>query len=287
MNRKLLSLTLAAALGLTLTACSGGAAADPTPAGGSAAPEGTPAQTAESDLAYVKDNGKLKIGYTLFEPMNYIGEDGELTGFETEFAQAVCEKLGIEPEFVEINWDAKLLELESKNIDCIWNGMTITPELQKAISISDPYIKNYQVVVIRSADAEKYTSTESLAGARLDAEAGSAGEAAIQDDEFLSQAEYTSVVKQTDALLEVKSGAADAAVMDFVLANAMAGQGDYSDLMVIPELELSVEEYGIGFRQGSDVTAAVNTAMQELVEDGTLNELSVKYDLAELLLANQ
>ena len=95
------------------------------------------------------------------------------------------------------------------------------------------------------------------------------------------------MVKQTDALLEVKSGAADAAVMDFVLASALAGAGDYSDLMVIPELELSVEEYGIGFRQGSDVTAAVNTAMQELVEDGTLNELSVKYDLAELLLANQ
>ena len=162
--------------------------------------------------------------------------------------------------------------------------MTITPELQEAISISDPYIKNYQVVVIRAADADKYTSTESLAGANLDAEAGSAGEAA---DEFLSQASYTSVVKQTDALLEVKSGAADAAVMDFVLANTLVGTGDYSDLMVIPDLELSVEEYGIGFRQGSDLTAAVNQAMQELIDDGTLNELAVKYELADLLLANQ
>ena len=106
-------------------------------------------------------------------------------------------------------------------------------------------------------------------------------------DEFLSQASYTSVVKQTDALLEVKSGAADAAVMDFVLANTLAGTGDYSDLMVIPDLELSVEEYGIGFRQGSDLTAAVNQAMQELIDDGTLNELAVKYELADLLLANQ
>ena len=229
----------------------------------------------------------LKIGYTLFEPMNYLGEDGELTGFETEFATAVCAKLGVEPKFVEINWDAKLLELESKNIDCIWNGMTITPELQETISISDPYIKNYQVVVIRAADADKYTSTESLAGANLDAEAGSAGEAAVAADEFLSQASYTSVVKQTDALLEVKSGAADAAVMDFVLANTLAGTGDYSDLMVIPDLELSVEEYRIGFRPGSDLTAAVNQAMQELIDDGTLNELAVKYELADLLLANQ
>ena len=115
----------------------------------------------------------------------------------------------------------------------------------------------------------------------------SAGEAAVAADEFLSQASYTSVVKQTDALLEVKSGAADAAVMDFVLANTLAGTGDYSDLMVIPDLELSVEEYGIGFRQGSDLTAAVNQAMQELIDDGTLNELAVKYELADLLLANQ
>ena len=286
MKRKLSALALAAALGLSLTACSGGTASSPAPAG-SGAPEGTPAQSADSDWSYVEGNGKLKIGYTLFEPMNYIGEDGELTGFETEFATAVCEKLGVEPEFVEINWDAKLLELKSKTIDCLWNGMTIKPELEEAISISDPYIKNYQVLVIRAADADTYTSTESLAGAKVDAEAGSAGESTVQNDEFLSQAAYTSVVKQTDALLEVKSGAADAAVMDFVLANALAGVGDYSDLMVIPDLELSVEEYGVGFRKGSDVTEKVNQAMQELVDDGTLRALAEKYELSELLLANQ
>ena len=171
MKRNWTALALALGLTLTLTACGGNPGAAETP--GSAAPTGSQTPAAESDLDYVKGNGVLKIGYTLFEPMNYLGEDGELTGFETEFATAVCAKLGVEPKFVEINWDAKLLELESKNIDCIWNGMTITPELQEAISISDPYIKNYQVVVIRAADADKYTSTESLAGANLDAEAGS------------------------------------------------------------------------------------------------------------------
>lgn len=288
MKRRLTALALALGLTFTLAACGGGAGTANPPGGNSESPagnSGTPA--AESDLAYVKDNGTLKIGYTLFEPMNYLDENGELTGFETEFATAVCEKLGVEPEFVEINWDTKLLELESKNIDCIWNGMTITPELTEAISISDPYIKNYQVVVIRAADADKYTSTESLVGANLDAEGGSAGEKAVQSDEFLSQANYTSVLKQTDALLEVKSGAADAAVMDFVLADTLAGTGDYSDLMVIPGLELSVEEYGIGFRQGSDITAEVNKAMQELIDDGVLGELAVKYGLDDLLLANQ
>ncbi|MBU5434982.1 transporter substrate-binding domain-containing protein [Pseudoflavonifractor sp. MSJ-37] len=288
MKKQLFSLALATALGLSLTACSGGSASS-TPAASTAPAASAPAETAsaDSDWSYVSGNGTLKIGYTLFEPMNYIGEDGQLTGFETEFAQAVCAKLGVEPEFVEINWDSKVLELESKNIDCIWNGMTITPELEEALSISDPYIKNYQVVVIRSADADKYTDTASLSGANLEAEAGSAGEAAIQDDADLSQASYTSVLKQTDALLEVKSGAADAAVMDFVLANALAGTGDYSDLTVIPDLELSVEEYGIGFRKGSDVTEKVNEAMQELIDDGTLNDLAVKYELGDLLLANQ
>ena len=144
------------------------------------------------------------------------------------------------------------------------------------------------VVVIRAADLEKYTTTESLAGAKLEAEAGSAGEAAIQDDEFLSQAQYTSVVKQTDALLEVKTGAADAAVMDYVLANALVGQGDYSDLAVIPELELSVEEYGIGFRKAdTELTEQVNEAMQELIDEGTLGALADKYGLTDQLLANQ
>ena len=243
--KRLVSAFLAGAMALSLAAC-GGSASTST-AASSAAASAAPASSvaADSDLAYIQSNGKMVIGYTVYEPMNYTDADGNFTGFDTELATAVCGKLGVEPEFVEINWDTKETELAAKSIDCIWNGMTITPELQEAISISDPYIKNYQVVVIRAADADKYTSTESLAGANLDAEAGSAGEAAVAADEFLSQASYTSVVKQTDALLEVKSGAADAAVMDFVLANTLAGTGDYSDLMVIPDLELSVEEYSL------------------------------------------
>lgn len=291
--KKWISMLLAVGMAASLAACGSTATTDSAAASESTADVASTAEAAadtadgESDLAYIQEKGKMTIGYTVYAPMNYTDENGEFVGFDTELATAVCEQLGVEPEFVEINWDAKLLELESKNIDCIWNGMTITPELQEAISISDPYIKNYQVLVIRAADAEKYTSTESLAGAKVDAEAGSAGESTVQNDEFLSQATYTSVVKQTDALLEVKSGAADAAVMDFVLANALAGVGDYSDLMVIPDLELSVEEYGIGFRKGSDVTEKVNQAMQELVDDGTLGTLAEKYELSELLLANQ
>ncbi len=266
MMKRLAALALAAAMTLSLAACG---------------------KKAGDDWAEIEKSGKLKVGFTYFEPMNYLDESGTFVGFETEFTQAVCDKLGLTPEFVEINWDAKTMALEGKQIDAIWNGMTITPALSEALTISQPYIKNYQVVVIRTADAEKYKTTADLSSAKLDAEAGSAGESAVKDDENLSKAPYTPVTKQTDALLEVKAGAADAAVMDYVLANALVGKGDYSDLMIIPGLELSVEEYGIGFRKGSALADKVNEAMNALIADGTLAALAEKYGLSEQLLANQ
>lgn len=299
--KKTLSLVLALAMCLSLAACGNNGTQDQSSqsgsntsasdvSSGSQQGDNSSVDAADSDWAKIESNGTMKIGITYFEPMNYFDDNGELTGFETEFATAVCEKLGVTPEFVEINWDSKIMELQAQTIDCIWNGMTITPELQEALTISDPYIKNYQVVVIRSDNADVYTSTADLVGKTVEAEAGSAGEAAIIGegaDESLKQAEYISAAKQTDTLLEVKTGAAAAAVLDFVLAGAMVGQGDYSDLMIIPDLQLSVEEYGVGFRKDSDAAEKVNEAMQALIEDGTLNTLAEKYDLAELLLANQ
>ena len=299
--KKTLSLVLALAMCLSLAACGNNGTQDQSSqsgsntsasdvSSGSQQGDNSSVDAADSDWAKIESNGTMKIGITYFEPMNYFDDNGELTGFETEFATAVCEKLGVTPEFVEINWDSKIMELQAQTIDCIWNGMTITPELQEALTISDPYIKNYQVVVIRSDNADVYTSTADLVGKTVEAEAGSAGEAAIIGegaDENLKQAEYISAAKQTDTLLEVKTGAAAAAVLDFVLAGAMVGQGDYSDLMIIPDLQLSVEEYGVGFRKDSDAAEKVNEAMQALIEDGTLNTLAEKYDLAELLLANQ
>lgn len=284
--KKILALLLAAMMTLFLAACGSDTGSTDEDSGDTAGQD-TAEPSADDDFAYIQGNGSMKIGFTYFEPMNYMDDNGEFVGFETEFATAVCEKLGVEPEFVEINWDSKVMELESKNIDCIWNGMTITPELEEALTISDPYIKNYQVVVIRADNADTYTTTADLVGKTVEAEAGSAGETAISEDENLSQATYVSVTKQTDALLEVKTGAADAAVMDFVLANAMVGQGDYADLAVIPDLQLSVEEYGIGFRKDSTAAEKVNAAIQALIDDGTLNTLAEKYGLAELLLANQ
>ena len=279
-TKKLLALLLAGAMSLSLLAgCGGGndAATDDTAANGT---DDTSAQT-ESDLAYVQDKGTMVIGYTVYEPMNYTDENGEFTGFDTEFARAVCEKLGVEPEFVEINWDTKVIELDAKSIDCIWNGMTITDDLTENISVSDPYVKNMQVVVIKDSNKDKFTDTASLAGATLVAEAGSAGQAAVEADENLSQATLTTVTKQTDALLEIESGASDAAILDWTLAKSMIGEGtDFADLMMIDGAELSVEEYGIGFRKDSDLCTKVNEIMAELVEDGTLPALAEKYGLS-------
>ena len=208
--------------------------------------------------------------------MNYTDDEGNFTGFDTELATAVCEKLGVEPDFVEINWDTKIVELDAKSIDCIWNGMTLTDEIMANAACTKAYAKNAQVVVVK--DGTEYASTADLVGKTVLAEAGSAGESAIQDDENLSQADYVSKSVQTDCLMEVAAGTADAAILDLTLANAMIGEGtDYANLKIVDEL--NAEEYGVAFRKGSDAAEAVNAAFDELKTDGTLEALAAKYDL--------
>ena len=276
--KRLVSAFLAGAMALSLAAC-GGAASTSTAASASASASGSAAasQTAGSDLDYIKGKGKLVIGYTVYEPMNYTDADGNFTGFDTELATAVCEKLGVEPEFVEINWDTKVVELDAKSIDCIWNGMTLTDDIMANTATTKAYAKNAQVVVVK--DGTDYSSTADLVGKTVVAEAGSAGEAAIEGDENLAQADYVSKSVQTDCLMEVAAGTADAAVLDLTLANAMIGEGtDYASLKIVDEL--NAEEYGVAFRKGSDTAAAVDAVFDELKADGTMQALADKYDLA-------
>ncbi|MBQ8764538.1 MAG: transporter substrate-binding domain-containing protein [Clostridia bacterium] len=223
----------------------------------------------------VAKDGVMVIGYTIYEPMNYL-EGDKLTGFDTEFAEAVCEKLGYEPEFVEINWDTKFVTLDSKKIDCIWNGMTISDEVKKNCDVSAAYVKNAQVVVMKKDVIDNYKDVESLKGLKFAAEAGSAGEQAIQENGL--DGNYSPVAAQTDAVLAVMGGQADACVIDITMAKAMTAEGtDYDSLTY--SLELTSEEYGIGFRKGSALTADVNKAIEELVADGTLPALAEKYSL--------
>ena len=276
--KRFASAVLAGALALSLAAC-GGAASTSTAASASSAAGSASASAAAdgSDLDYIKGKGKLVIGYTVYEPMNYTDADGSFTGFDTELATAVAEKLGVEPEFVEINWDTKIVELDAKSIDCIWNGMTLTDDIMANTATTKAYAKNAQVVVVK--DGTDYTSTADLVGKTVVAEAGSAGETAIAEDENLAQADYVSKGVQTDCLLEVAAGPADAAVLDLTLANAMIGEGtDYANLKIVDEL--NAEEYGVAFRKGSDAAAAVDAAFDELKADGTMQALADKYDLA-------
>lgn len=228
---------------------------------------------AASDLAYIKDKGKMIIGITEYAPMNYY-EDGKLIGFDTEFAEAVCDKLGVEAEFMIINWDTKTTELKTKTIDAVWNGMTIKDDLKASMSISDPYVLNAQVIVTKAENAEKYADAESIKEATIAVESGSAGEEQ-------ASAIATNIVAKTtqaDALLEVKSGAADCAVIDITMAKAMTGEGtDYADLTYTGSL--SEEFYGIGFRVDSDVCAEVNGIIKDMKADGSLQKLADKYNL--------
>lgn len=236
----------------------------------------------ESDLAYITEKGEMVIGITLFAPMNY-KEGDELVGFETEFAKAVCEKLGVTPKFQEINWDSKEIELNAKNIDCVWNGMTITEQRKENMEITIPYMNNRQVMIVRSADLGKYSS--SVDNAKVVAEQGSAGEELVTDDEFFAKASFTAVDSQAKALLDVASKTSDVAVVDYVTSIGSIGEGtDFKDLAAVKDKVFAEEEYGIAFRKGSDAAPKVNSIMQELAKDGTLERIAKKYKLDDLII---
>ena len=218
--------------------------------------------------------------------MNYKDENGELTGFETEFAQSVCEKLGVKANFQKIDWDSKEVELNAKTIDCIWNGLTITDERQENMGISTPYMENKQVMVTKAENADKFTTAEAVKGATVVAEKKSAGEDVAKGDEFFKEANYVSVDSQAKALLEVKSGTADIAIIDYVMSIGTIADGtDYADLKVVEGKDFAKEQYGIAVRKGDTETLQkINDAVQAVADDGKLEEIAKKYNLQDLLL---
>ena len=234
--------------------------------------------SAKSDLEYIQDKGTMIVGITDYAPMDYKDENGEWTGFDAEFAQLVCEELGVECEFfVLADWGKKFYELETKNIDAIWNGMTITDEVKLNTNCSDPYVVNAQVLVMKADVVGNYADTASLADLTFAVENGSAGQDAVVALE-IPEDQIIAVQDQAAALMEVAAGTSDACVIDITMANAMTGEGtSYADLA--PGISLTSEEYGIGFRKDSDVTAKVNEIMAKFMEDGTLQALADKYQL--------
>ncbi len=225
-----------------------------------------------SDLQYIKDKGVMVIGVTEYEPMNYL-EGDKWVGFDTEFAEAVCAKLGVKAEFKIIDWDLKATELKTKKIDAVWNGMTILEELKASMALSDAYAINGQIIVTKAENAEKYKDGASLNGVMVAVEAGSAGE---KEAIKCEGADVVPLKTQADTLMEVKAGTAECAVIDSTMAKSMTGEGTDYEGLVYTGL-LSEEFYGIGTRLDSDLCAELNKIMAEMKADGSLEKISDKY----------
>ena len=286
--KKAVSLLLTGAMALSFAACGGSASSASGASGAAGSSEASSAASgeaaassapAESDLAYVQGKGTLVVGMTDFAPMDYRDDSGEWIGFDADMAKAFAEYLGVKVEFLEINWDNKLMELDAKGVDAIWNGMTITDEVTSGASVSEPYCNNGQVVVLPVGKAADYQDVESLSGLNFAVENGSAG---AEQLDALGIA-YVAKTTQADALMEVASGASDACVIDLLMAGAMIGEGtSYPDLTYT--VQLNSEEYGVGFRKGSDLVDAFNTFWQEAYDDGTVMEVAAAYGVQESVI---
>ena len=286
--KKMIALLLAALMVLSMAACAS-KTADTAPAADAAQTDASadttePADTAEpaaeeTDLAYIQNKGTLVVGITDFEPMDYKDADGNWIGFDADMAKAFAESLGVTAEFAEIDWDNKILELDSKTIDCVWNGMTLTPEVTSSMECSNAYCNNAQVVIVPADKAADYQTVESCKDLVFAAEAGSAGEAELTALGY----NVTPVKAQSDALMEVAAGTSDAAVIDSLMAAAMVGEGTgYSALTYT--CGLNSEEYGVGFRKGSDLAQKLNDFFKASYDDGTMLKIAETYGVQAAII---
>ena len=269
--KKITALALTSAMVLSLAAC-GGSSSDTKTSDDSK-------KASKSDVEYVQDKGTLVVGITDFEPMDYKNDKDEWIGFDADMAKAFAKSLGVDAEFVEIDWDNKVMELDGKTIDCVWNGMTLIDEVKSSMECTDAYMNNAQVVVVPADKADKYQDEDSVKDLTFAVEAGSAGEDQVER----IGAQYTAVSSQADALMEVASGNSDAAAIDALMAAAMIGEGTgYADLTYT--ISLNDEEYGVGFRKGSDLAAALNDYFKKSMEDGSMKKCAETYKVQAALI---
>ncbi len=233
----------------------------------------------QTDSEYIKQKGKLVVGITDFEPMDYKDDNGNWIGFDADMATAFAKSLGVEVEFVEIIWDKKVPELNSKTIDCVWNGMTLTNDVKSAMETSKAYCKNAQVVVVPKDKADKYKTVADCKDLQFAVEVGSGGKEMAEANSF----NFREVTKQANALMEVAGGTSDAAIIDLLMAGAMIGDGTgYENLTYT--VELNSEEYGVGFRKGSDLAEKLNAFFDEYRSNGKLVEIATKYGVQEAVI---
>lgn len=269
--KKITALALTSAMVLSLAAC-GGSSSDTKKSDSSKS-------SSKSDIEYVQDKGTLVVGITDFEPMDYKDDNDEWIGFDADMAKAFAKSLGVDAEFVEIDWDNKVMELDGKTIDCVWNGMTLTDEVTSAMACTSAYCNNAQVVVVPSDKADKYQDKDSLKDLSFAVESGSAGEEAVSGEGY----DYTAVSSQADALMEVAAGTSDAAVIDLLMAGAMVGKGTgYENLT--HTVELTTEKYGVGFRKGSDLADKLNEFFKTSYNDGSMKKCAETYGVQDAII---
>lgn len=261
--KKIIALVLSLIMVLSLVACGG-------------------KDTAKSDMEYVKEKGKLVVGITEFAPMDFKDEDGNWIGFDADMASAFAEYLGVEVEFVLIDWNQKIMELDGKSIDCVWNGMTLVDEVLAGMECSKPYCKNAQVVVVRADEADKYQTEESVKGLNFAVEDGGAAQKLIEPKGW----KCTPVPDQAQTLMEVSGKTADATVIDLLMAAAMIGDGtSYEDLTFT--VRLNEEEYGVGFRKDSDLAEELNKFFKEAYADGTMEKFAKEYGVSDAIIPQE
>ena len=235
-----------------------------------------------SDLDYVKKNGKLVVGITEFAPMDYKNEKGEWIGFDADMATEFAKSLGVEVEFVVIDWNSKENELNAKSIDCVWNGMTLTDGVKKAMETTDPYCENAQVVVVAADKAAAYNTAEAVKSLNFAVEEDSAGENMAKENGY----KYTSLTSQSDALMEVAAGTSDACIIDLLMAGAMIGEGTSYPTLTYT-VRLNSEEYGVGFRKGSDLAAKLNEFFKTCAANGKLEEIATRYSVQDRIIVKK
>jgi len=287
MIKKMFATMLALSMCLSLAACGPKSSASTSgSSAGTSASSASGSQTAASDVDYVKEKGTLVVGMTDFAPMDYKAEGSdEWIGFDADMAKAFAESLGVEVEFLEINWDNKVLELENKGIDAVWNGMTLTDDVKALMATSEPYCLNGQVVVLSADVADQYQTVESLSGLSFAVENGSAG----MEQAEAAGLDYVAMDTQAKAVMEVASGTSDAAIIDLLMAGTMVGEGtSYPNLTYTVNLnEANGEEdenYVVGFRKGSDLVDAFNEFWKQAVADGTVEQIAATYGLQDAVI---
>ena len=227
---------------------------------------------ASGDKAAIDKAGKIVVGVTVYPPMDYLDDNGNWTGFDAELAMMFAESLGVNAQLVIIDWDTKAVELQSNQIDLIWNGMTATEELDEKMDFSVSYAKNAQVAIVRKGST---LTAADVQNATIAVEAGSAG--ATVAEETIGATKINKVGAMIDALNEVTAGTSEVAIVDITMAQSIVGKGTYEDLMILDGASYGDEIFAVGLRTNSDLKPLLDAFLREKYADGTLTELAEKY----------